>query len=149
MIEIADSPIETSTETIALGDNRNLTTTNLIGNNSNVTTKHSMSAPFLRYYLEHQQPSTSSLNNEPPKTLLFNVQYSDKVVPITVLENETLADIKMKIYKEFKVPPCKQLLSGWARMTSYEKTPLKQMMLPQENALLLTVKNTDGLTKDE
>lgn len=122
---------------------------------------------YVAFFIEDHQPSTSTLNHEPAsRTLLFNVQYSDRVVPVYVKESETLggceiglffgrgftlfaavflADIKMKIYKEFKVPPCKQLLSGWARIAEYENTPLSKLMLPYRNALMLTTKSIDGM----
>lgn len=48
------------------------------------------------------------------------------------------------IYKELKLAPCRQLLSGWARLPQYENTPLSQLYLPVENAILLTVKNPEG-----
>lgn len=54
------------------------------------------------------------------------------------------ADINLRLHRELKIPPCRQLLSGWARMKEYNNTPLSQLMLPKENALLLTVKTNEG-----
>lgn len=54
------------------------------------------------------------------------------------------ADIKLRLHRELKIPPCRQILSGWARMKEYNNTPLSQLMLPRENALLLTVKTNEG-----
>lgn len=55
-----------------------------------------------------------------------------------------VADIKLRLHRELKIPPCRQLLSGWARMKEYNNTPLSQLGLPRENALLLTVKTNEG-----
>lgn len=64
-----------------------------------------------------------------------------------LLHQETvflLADIKLRLHRELKIPPCRQLLSGWARMKEYNDTPLSQLGLPPENALLLTIKTNEG-----
>lgn len=55
-----------------------------------------------------------------------------------------VADIKMHLHKELKIPPCRQLLSGWARMQNFYDTPFSQLMLPKENALHLTLKPNEG-----
>lgn len=59
------------------------------------------------------------------------------------------ADIKKKLNKEIKVAPCRQLLSGWARLPQYANTPLVELSLPAFNSLQLTVTNVTGLAQDE
>ncbi|XP_057654050.1 FAS-associated factor 1 [Diorhabda carinulata] len=94
-------------------------------------------------------PSTSAAKST-TKMLKFNVQYCDRVIKVELPDSATINDLKLRLQREVKVAPCRQLLSNWARLTQYESTPFSQLMLPDVNSLNLTVKsNEGGLTADE
>uniref|UniRef100_A0AAR5PU01 UBX domain-containing protein n=1 Tax=Dendroctonus ponderosae TaxID=77166 RepID=A0AAR5PU01_DENPD len=84
-----------------------------------------------------------------PKILNFNIKYCDKVVKIRLPDTANLKDLKQRIQNELNVPPCKQNLSNWARMTTYDSTTFAVLQLPPENDLVLTVKSlNDGVTAE-
>ncbi|XP_050513741.1 FAS-associated factor 1 [Diabrotica virgifera virgifera] len=94
-------------------------------------------------------PSTSA-GKSGSRMLKFNVQYCDRVVKVELPESATVNDLKLKLHREVKVNPCRQLLSSWARLAQYEDTPFSKLMLPGDNSLHLTVKPSDGaFTSDE
>ncbi|GJQ73488.1 putative FAS-associated factor [Trypoxylus dichotomus] len=129
VIDIPSSPIETATDMVSVGNN--------VGHSrprSMPILENNVSGPY-------QQPSTSSLRI---KTIRFNVQYGGQTIPIDIPDTGTIADIKIRLHRELKIPPCQQILSGWARMVQYENTPIKHLSLPSENALYLAVKPKDG-----
>lgn len=53
-------------------------------------------------------------------------------------------DLKTRLHQELKISPCRQLLSNWARLPSYENMPFSKLNLPTENKLHLTLKQTEG-----
>lgn len=129
IIHIPSSPIETATDMVSVGNN--------VGHSrprSMPLLENNVSGPY-------QQPSTSSLRT---KTVRFNVQYGGQTIPIDIPDTGTIADIKIRLHRELKIPPCQQILSGWARMVQYENTPIKNLSLPSQNALYLAVKPKDG-----
>lgn len=100
--------------------------------------------------LDHSFPSTSASSSSTVKQLKFKITYCGKTTTITLPETANLVDLKMQIHREFKVAPCRQMLSAWARMPQYEKTPFSKLMLPEENSLQLTLAQGDksGVTAD-
>lgn len=111
---------------------------------------------------DSDQPSTSTNKNNSVKMLKFNVQYCDRIITVELPETSTVckctyvddfskrndiflpADLRIKLFNELKISPCRQILSGWARMSQYGNTPFSALQLPQENALHLTVKPSEG-----
>lgn len=88
-------------------------------------------------------PSTSgSSGNE--RMLKFNITYCDRVIKIELPESGTVNDLKIRLQRELKIAPCRQLLSNWARLVQYENTPFSKLKLPDENSLQLTIKQNDG-----
>lgn len=103
-----------------------------------------------------------------PKFLNFTVKYCDRVLKITLPDSADLSeflvlfafdmlirienfkgDLKQRIQAEVNVAPCRQNLSGWARLADYEKTSFKLLQLPQDNELVLTIKShADGVTAE-
>ncbi|XP_050305515.1 FAS-associated factor 1 [Anthonomus grandis grandis] len=85
-----------------------------------------------------------------PLMLTFKIMYCDRVIKIRLPDSANLSDLKQRIQNEVSVAPCRQTLSGWARIQAYEKTPFSQLMLPRENELFLTVKSlNDGVTAED
>nr|XP_023019734.1 FAS-associated factor 1 [Leptinotarsa decemlineata] len=93
--------------------------------------------------LDNNMPSTSAGNGS-VKIYKFNIQYCDRVVKLELPETGTINDLKILLQQEIKVPPCRQLLSSWARIARYENMPLYKLMLPIENSLHVTVKENEG-----
>lgn len=129
VIDVPASPIETATDMVSVGNN-----VGHLKSRSMPILENSISGPY-------QQPSTSSLRT---KTIRFNVQFGGQIIPIDIPDTGTITDIKIRLHKELKIPPCQQVLSGWARMVQYENTPIKNLSLPSENVLYLAVKPKDG-----
>ncbi|XP_060519665.1 FAS-associated factor 1 [Cylas formicarius] len=98
---------------------------------------------------ENNFASTSSGSTD-VKMLTFNINYSDRLIKIRLPENANISDLKQKLSTELNVPPCRQILSNWARLSQYEKSPFSKLMLPDENELHLIVKSTgDGVTAED
>lgn len=137
----ADIPVETATDMMKVGNNIAHSSTT-----ATTTTIHkSQSRNNTNIIDDNNYPSTSSA-----RMLTFNVQYCDRTIKIQLPENGTVVDLKNHLYKEVKVSPCRQLLSGWARMKQYENTPFSKLMIPDENNIQLTIKqNDDGVTADD
>ncbi|KAG5894965.1 hypothetical protein JTB14_023313 [Gonioctena quinquepunctata] len=97
---------------------------------------------------DNNMPSTSAGNGS--VKYKFNIQYCDRVIKLELPETGTINDLKAMLHREIKVPPCRQLLSGWARMAQYDNTPFVKLMLPTENSLHCSVKeNEAGFLADE
>lgn len=126
----ATIPVETATDMLKAGNN--------IVYAAPSKSKNSTEAD------ENNYPSTSSA-----KLLTFNIQYCDRTIKIQLPESGTVVDLKNQLFKEVKVTPCRQLLSGWARMAQYEKTPFSKLMLPDENNMQLTIRQNDGVVTSE
>ncbi|KAJ8978930.1 hypothetical protein NQ317_002991 [Molorchus minor] len=95
---------------------------------------------------DNNLPSTSTGGGK-LRMLKFHVEYCDRIIKIELPESDTVEDLKLRLYNEVRIPPCKQLLSNWARVSQYENTPFSKLMLPDENFLHLTMKqNEDGFT---
>ncbi|KAF2904052.1 hypothetical protein ILUMI_02149 [Ignelater luminosus] len=131
-VQIPEAPIETATDMVSVGNN--------------VPLPKPLSMPILENNIaeRHSQPSTSTVKNNTPRMLRFNIQYCDRTIPIDIPDTGTIADIKLNLSKELKIAPCRQLLSGWARLVQFETTPLSQLMLPKENTIHLHVKRSGG-----
>ncbi|KAL1513565.1 hypothetical protein ABEB36_002962 [Hypothenemus hampei] len=85
-----------------------------------------------------------------PKLLNFCITYFDRVFRIQLPDSANLSDLKQRLQNELKIAPCRQNLSGWARIESYAKTPFSKLQLPQENDLVLTIKpHVDGVTPED
>jgi hypothetical protein len=141
-INVPSSPIETATDMMEVGNN--------VGH------------PPVPNNQTNDQPSTSTVRNNLTKMLKFTIQYCDRIITIELPESATVcellrnnesqvftkyfftADLKLRLFKELKVSPCRQLLSGWARMSQYENTPFSALQLPQESSLHLTLKPSEG-----
>lgn len=138
VIEIPSSPIESAAESVSA----HATTPAMV---------RSMPILDTQYAHMNSQPSTSSVhsNTNGSKIIKFNISYCDRIIPIEVPDTGTVADIKKKLNKEIKVAPCRQLLSGWARLPQYANTPLVELSLPAFNSLQLTVTNVTGLAQDD
>lgn len=137
MIEdvVPDIPIEVATDMASVGNN--------------VPQPKCFVVPLDNNVDRHSQPSTSSKNNS-PEMLHFNVQYCERTIPIDIPDTGTVADIKLKLSKELKIAPCRQLLSNWARLPQYENTPLSKLKIPKENTLQLHIKPSDsGFVADD
>nr|WMZ41597.1 FADD protein [Altica viridicyanea] len=118
---------DAATDVVGLGNN--------IGHSATVTKKPSDT--------DNSYPSTSA-GKSGTRMLKFKVQYCDRVINLELPESATVNDLKLKLQREVKVNPCRQLLSSWARLSQYESTPFSKLMLPDENTLHLTVKPSDG-----
>ncbi|XP_018334151.1 FAS-associated factor 1 [Agrilus planipennis] len=134
-IEIPVVPVETATDMVTVGNN--------------VGHPCAKSMPFLENDVESHsstsaQPSTSLSKVASSRTLQFDVKYCDRVISLNMPETSTIADLKIKLHRELKIPPCRQLLSGWARIPQYEKSPFSELMLPDKNTLFLSIKLTEG-----
>ncbi|KAJ8924534.1 hypothetical protein NQ315_007332 [Exocentrus adspersus] len=118
-----------------------------IGNNIG----HSQAKISVAAHNQASFPSTSgsgSSGNE--RMLKFNITYCDRVVKIELPEGSTVNDLKIRLQRELKISPCRQLLSNWARLSQYEDTPFSKLKLPDENSLHLTLKpNEGGFTADD
>ncbi|CAH1169526.1 unnamed protein product [Phaedon cochleariae] len=106
------------------------------------------SSPTKRTH-DNSVPSTSAGNGS-IKTLNFNVQYCDRIIKVELPETATVNDLKLRLQREIKVAPCRQVLSNWARLNQYENTPFSKLMIPDDNSLALTIKqNEGGFSADE
>ncbi|KAJ8928857.1 hypothetical protein NQ314_018514 [Rhamnusium bicolor] len=82
--------------------------------------------------------------------LKFNIQYCDRIIKIELPDSGTVNDLKIRLQRDLKIAPCRQLLSSWARLAQYDNTPFSKLMLPDENSLHLTIKqNEGGFTADD
>ncbi|CAG9857934.1 unnamed protein product [Phyllotreta striolata] len=117
---------DAATDVAGLGNN--------IGHPATVTNKSSNEDSF---------PSTSA-GQSGVRQLKFNVQYCDRVIKIDLPESATINDLKLRLQREVKVSPCRQLLSSWARLGQFENTQFSKLMLPDENTLHLTLKPGEG-----
>ncbi|XP_022921054.1 FAS-associated factor 1 [Onthophagus taurus] len=131
VIDIPASPVESATDMLSVGNN--------------VGHARARSMPTLEDGFNNSvhQPSTSASVTR-QNTVQFNVQFGDRIINIDIPDTGTIADIKARLYRELKIPPCQQLLSGWARHDQFEHVPVKSLMAPNQNALSLTVKPTNG-----
>ncbi|KAK5649011.1 hypothetical protein RI129_003903 [Pyrocoelia pectoralis] len=129
-------PIEVATDMASVGNN--------------VPQSNSFVVAVENHVDHHPLPSTSS-SKATQKMLHFNIQYCDRIIPIDVPDTGTVADIKLKLSKELKIAPCRQLLSNWARLPQYENTPLSTLKIPDESTLQLHIKSSDSsfTTDDE
>ncbi|KAJ8943048.1 hypothetical protein NQ318_022592 [Aromia moschata] len=128
-------PVETGTDMMEVGNN--------VGHPS---TEKTFQENVPHVSQDNSVPSTSTGSGK-VKMLKFHVQYCDRIVKIELPESDTVEDLKMRLYMELRITPCRQLLSSWARLSQYENTPFSKLMLPDENFLHLTVKqNEDGFT---
>ncbi|KAF5300903.1 hypothetical protein FQR65_LT09066 [Abscondita terminalis] len=129
MIEdVADVPVEVGTDIGSVGNN--------------VSQPKCFMMPLDNNVERQSQPSTSKNNS--PEMLHFKVQYCDRIIPIDIPDTGTVADIKLKLSKELKFPPCRLLLSNWARNKHFENTPLSKLKIPKENDLQLQIKPSDS-----
>ncbi|KAF5282552.1 hypothetical protein FQA39_LY04959 [Lamprigera yunnana] len=133
VVMIEDDPLDISVEVA----------TDMTSVGNNVPQPRPFFLPLDNNVHHHSQPSTSSKRGS-PEMLHFNVQYSERTIPIDIPDTGTVADIKLQLSKELKIPPCRQLLSNWARLTQYENTPLAKLKIPKENTLQLHVKPSDS-----
>ncbi|CAH0551359.1 unnamed protein product [Brassicogethes aeneus] len=124
--DLAAIPVETASDMMEVGNNIGIATKKITNNDNNVP-------------MENNMPSTSSA-----RMLKFIVQYCDKTINVDLPDNGTISDLKIQLHQKFKVPPCRQLLSSWARIQEYENTPFTKLMLGDENKLVLTVKPHEG-----
>lgn len=82
VIDIPASPVETATDIMSIGNN--------VGHSRPSRVVQSM--PSLNNHVDHAnvQPSTSTFNSHGPRTLKFNVQYNDRIIPIDIPDTGTI-----------------------------------------------------------
>ncbi|XP_019876721.1 FAS-associated factor 1 [Aethina tumida] len=120
----AEPPTETGTDMMEVGNN--------VGPSKKAK-------PLVSLPAENNMPSTSSA-----KMIKFIVQYCDRTITVELPDSATVSDLKLNLQQKLKIPPCRQLLSLWARMSEYEHTSFSKLMVPDENKLTLTLKAGDG-----
>lgn len=93
-------------------------------------------------YGEDTQPAVSISNDfiavpstsQPVRILTLNVHFQANIYKLQVPESLTIGCVKTLIQSETRVPPCKQVISGWASnpptTAITDETPLTKLKLP-------------------
>lgn len=77
-VQIPEAAIETATDMVSVGNN--------------VPLPKPLSMPILENNIveRHSQPSTSTVKNNTPRMLRFNIQYCDRTIPIDIPDTGTI-----------------------------------------------------------
>lgn len=138
-----DPPSGSNTALTSIGNVRKAacSTSSSFSQPSGSSTFVSDSAPALT-------PNLFSLKNH--GFLKFTVKYKDRLVPLEVPENETIASLKNALFTELGVPPCRQELKGFQRNHITDETVLSTLGLTPKTHLNLSVpKETASVSDDE
>ncbi|XP_011503570.1 PREDICTED: FAS-associated factor 1 [Ceratosolen solmsi marchali] len=69
------------------------------------------------------------------RILTFHVHYQSKIFQIEISDTNSVENLKLLIFNNAHIAPCKQELHGWVKEPKGDKTILKSLELPRENEL--------------